>query len=379
MTHQSTKITTVAFSLPTGPATILRVPGVPAPGPAHQALFAAARRIDPGRAFVTGPGSTATALWAAQAGAAVTCWTDSAAEARALALTFEAAGLPAPRCVLQATFEGLTPAHYDQALIHLPRGRDRQTEALQLAAALLRERGRLTFVGAKNEGVKGAVQQAQAIFGHAGVVARKGGYHAGLAQRPAGPCPMPTVTYETHEVTVDGQPTYVVSAPGVFAGAQLDDGAAALIAGMHVIPGTPALDLGCGTGLVGLAALRRGASATLVDVSARAVASTRRTLAANGYPAAPVHLGCGAGPLDAGSVDAVLTNPPFHQGHGVDFEVAQWFVREAARVLRRGGTISLVANAFLHPYESWLKAHFIQVDVAWESPRFKVWTGVKGT
>jgi 16S rRNA (guanine1207-N2)-methyltransferase len=241
---------------------------------------------------------------------------------------------------------------------------------------MLREGGRLVFVGATNEGIKGAVKQAKAIFGQAGIVARKGGYHAGLAQRPRGAFPLPAVNYAGYDIIVDGHPTRLVSCAGAFARDRLDAGAAALVAGMQVTAGRRVLDLGCGTGLAGLAALRRGAEVTLVDVSARAAASTQRTLAANGYPDAAVHLACGAAPIAPATMDSVVTNPPFHRGHGVDFEVAQLFVRESARVLKAGGKVYLVANAFLQ-YDPWLKASFSRVDIAWEDRQFRVWEGVK--
>ncbi len=359
--------------LPDGPAMLARLPGVPEPDPATDALLQAARRVTGERVFVMGPGATATALWAARQGGVVTYWTANVAEAASLEASFKLnRHLTRPRVVLQADFARLPPASWAMALVHLPRGRVLQHEALALSAALLQPGGRLVFVGATREGVKGAHKEARRLFGHAGIVVRKGGYHAGLAVRPDGAFPMPEVVYKTRSIVMDGVATQVVSCPGVFAGDRLDDGAAALIAGMVIEPETDVLEIGCGTGLPGLAALRRGAEVTLGDVSARAVASAQRTLAANGYPDAPVLLSQGAGAVPDRQFATVITNPPFHQGHGVDFEVARGFVREAARVLRYGGHLYLVANAFLK-YEPWLRENFASVDIAWDDHRFRVW------
>lgn len=362
--------------LPDGPISIVRLPGVPEPGAGHAALFAAARQVTANRVFIAGPGATATALWAARAGAAVTYWTENAAEGQSLIASLAHNCLPAAQCLIQADFAGLQPATCDAAFLHLPRGREMQAEALRLAAAMLRPGGRLVFVGATQEGVKSALQQARALFGQAGIVVRKGGFHAGLAQRPAGDFPLPDIQRTNGTIVVDGIQTHLVSYTGAFAPDRLDDGAAALIAGMQIPAGASVLDLGCGTGLVGLAALRRGANVILTDVSARAVLSAQETLAANGYPDVPVAHACGAATVETASLDIVVTNPPFHQGHGLHFETAQFFIEEAARVLKAGGKLYLVANAFLG-YEPWLRACFARVQQVWNDRRFRVWEATK--
>ncbi len=362
------------YRLPDGPATLVRRPGVHKAGKANDILLQAARRVEAGPVLILGPGAAATALWAAHQDTAVTYWTENLAEAQSVEDSFKANALPPPKICFGADFADLQPGHYALALCHMPRGSALQTEILQLAAALLQPGGRLVFVGATREGIKGVLKEARAIFRRAGIVIRKGGYHAGLARRPGGTFPPPTVSYTTHNITVDDTPTRLVSCPGVFAGDRLDDGAAALIAGMVITPGSQVLDLGCGTGLVGLSAVRAGAQVTCVDVSARAVETTRRTLAANDVPNARVCASCGAEAVYGQAFDTVVTNPPFHKGHGVDFEVARMFIADAARVLRPGGNLYLVANAFLR-YQPWLTEHFSRVKVVWQDKRFQVWEG----
>lgn len=370
------KLHNTTYTLPDGPIVITRLPGVPEPGPGHTALFAAARHVRVTRAFVAGPGATATALWAARGGAVVTCWTENAAEGHSLKASFVHNRLPAVQCFVQMDFAGLESETCEAAFLHLPRGRDMQVEALHLAAAMLHPGGRLVFTGATDEGVKSALQQARAILGQAGIVVRKGGYHAGLAHRPDGDFPFPTIGRSERDIVVDSIATRLVSYTGVFAPNRLDDGAAALIAGMQIPSGARVLDLGCGTGLVGLAALRRGARVTLMDISARAVRSAQETLAANGFNNIPVAHACGVATTETATFDVVITNPPFHQGHGLHFETTQFFIEEAARVLRAGGRLYLVANAFLG-YEPWLRAHFGKVQQVWNDRRFCVWEGIK--
>ncbi len=366
----------MTYSLPDGPVDVAQLPGVPEPGPGQVALCDAARHVSAKHIFVAGPAATTTALWAARAGATVTYWTENAAEGQVLEASFRRNALPGPHSFVQADFAGMERASCEVALIHLPRGKALQDELLRLAAAMLVPAGRLIFVGATNEGVKGARQLVQSLFGQAGIVARKGGYHAGLAQRPAGDFPFPAIHRTVRDVTVAGVPTRVVSYSGAFAAERLDDGAAALIAGMKIASGAQVLDLGCGTGLVGLAALRQGVQVVLTDVSARAVISARETLAANGYPDVPVVHTCGAAGIPAATFDTVVTNPPFHQGHGIHFAVARLFIQEAARILKADGTLYLVANAFLN-YAPWLQERFRDVRLVWQDKRFHVWGGRK--
>lgn len=362
--------------IPGGAVTVVRAPGVPPAEDATRSLLRAVRQLDGGRSFVMGPGATATALWAARSGAEVTCWTENLAEAQTLSASFAEAGEAPPRLFVQADYTGLPLETFDVALVHLPRGREIQDETFAAASAVLRTGARLYFVGATREGVRSAIERAQETLGQVGVLARKGGHHACVARRPEGPFPLPEVRYQEQKVTLEKVPTRLFGTAGVFAPDRLDEGATSLIAALDVEPGKRILDLGCGTGAVALAALRQGGIVTAVDVSARAVESARRTLDANGYPGSDVRLSVGAEAVTGETFDVVVTNPPFHRGHKVDLEVVRLFVEDAAQVLRPGGRLYLVANAFLK-YETELREHFEEVETVWENKRFRVWRGIR--
>lgn len=273
--------------------------------------------------------------------------------------------------------EGLAPASFDLALCHLPRGRDVQRELIRGGARVLRPGGRFYFVASVNVGIKGAVAYARELFGRCGVVRQKKGYHVAMTVRPDEMDP-PSLRagYVTHTVVLDGVETSLVSKPGVFAWDRLDEGTARLIDSMAVSAGDRVLDLGCGTGLAGLAAARRIPHGTvvLVDSDLRAVRSARYTLEANDIPNADVRLSDGVSRIISQEpFDVVIINPPFHQGREVDYNVAHQFVRDSRRILRPGGRLFLVANRFIG-YDDLIRQTFGNVDIAYEGSGYHVLT-----
>jgi 16S rRNA (guanine1207-N2)-methyltransferase len=69
--------------------------------------------------------------------------------------------------------------------------------------------------------------------------------------------------------------------------------------------------------------------------------------------------------------DAVVCNPPFHQGRADLPELGRAFIAQAARALLPHGRLLLVANRHL-PYEATLAAHFEQVRTLVIQDGFKV-------
>lgn len=148
----------------------------------------------------------------------------------------------------------------------------------------------------------------------------------------------------------------VVEGPGTFSAGHLDVGTALLV---DVVggeapppPGSLIADLGSGNG-VALASVASawtdpGLRWLAVDSSDLAVAATRSTWHRNGLPGAfdAVAADGFAGIADE-SVDVVVTNPPFHQGHAVDPDLTDHLLADAARVLRRDGRAYIVVQRHL--------------------------------
>ncbi|MGD2166271.1 MAG: methyltransferase, partial [Anaerolineae bacterium] len=270
--------------------------------------------------------------------------------------------------------EDLDPAFFDLVLCHLPRGREVQRQLIRGAARVLRPKGRFIFVANTHVGVKGCVEYARDLFGRCGVVRRKKGYHVAMTVRPDGMEPPSSLdTYSRRVIRLDGTDVTLVSKPGVFAWDRLDEGTERLIDVMEVGRRDRVLDLGCGTGLAGLAAARRAreGKVVLVDSDLRAVRSARRTLEANGMSNGHVLLSDGVAELFDKTFDVVISNPPFHQGREVSFQVARQFVRDARRVIRPGGRLFLVANRFIG-YDDLMRQVFGNARVAYADPSYHV-------
>lgn len=69
--------------------------------------------------------------------------------------------------------------------------------------------------------------------------------------------------------------------------------------------------------------------------------------------------------------DAVVMNPPFHIGQSTDVGLGKAFIQSAARALRLGGKLYLVANRQL-PYEAELEAAGLAWRKVGEHPTFKL-------
>lgn len=140
----------------------------------------------------------------------------------------------------------------------------------------------------------------------------------------------------TYELALGGQQLVIQSEPGIFSPRGLDPGTREMLQIIRAEPGQRFLDLGCGAGVVSLAASQVwGCQVTAVDVSARALRLTRQNA-----PAAEVLASDGFSALRGRTFDLIASNPPYH----TDFAVAKGFIEGAYRHLAPGGWLYLVVK-----------------------------------
>ncbi|GAA2918361.1 methyltransferase [Streptomyces argenteolus] len=140
------------------------------------------------------------------------------------------------------------------------------------------------------------------------------------------------------------------------------------------------VDLGCGNGVLGLSASLANpeASVTFIDESYQAVASAEATFRANARPDAQADflVGDGMADLPAGSVDLVLSNPPFHSHQAVSDATARTMFHGARAALRPGGELWVVGNRHLG-YHTQLRRTFGNCTTVAGDPKFVVLRAVK--
>jgi 16S rRNA (guanine1207-N2)-methyltransferase len=140
-----------------------------------------------------------------------------------------------------------------------------------------------------------------------------------------------------------GRLIYAYSRPSVFSHRRLDSGARTLIKTMTITPGMQMLDLGCGSGAVGLAALCRAENVHVlaVDSNPRALECALRGAAKNGLTGLDTALDATGESIPADQFDLVLANPPYFS----HYRIAELFLHTAYRALKPGGIVNVVTKA----------------------------------
>jgi 16S rRNA (guanine1207-N2)-methyltransferase len=165
-----------------------------------------------------------------------------------------------------------------------------------------------------------------------------------------GPSPWP-LDYRLPEGVGAVSGRTVVNHAGIFCADRLDIGTRFLLENLPERPDASRIvDLGCGNGVLGLAAALTHPDAEIVctDESYQAVASAEDTFRANGLADRAVFTAADAlGAVEPGSADLVLNNPPFHSHQATTDATAWRMFQQARKALAPGGELWVVGNRHL--------------------------------
>ncbi len=183
---------------------------------------------------------------------------------------------------------------------------------------------------------------------------------------------------EKKEFPVELADLKLISLPGVFSHGRLDEGTALMLQNMPRIKPSKVrnrrvLDMGCGTGIIGLSLLKQHSDleVTFCDVNAMALEATRRGLIANDMQGQVYASDMWSDITDR--FDLIISNPPFHTGQKTDYELADRFIRQAKKHLKRSGELRIVANRFLKCPDI-IEATFGHCERIAETGKFCIWS-----
>jgi 16S rRNA (guanine1207-N2)-methyltransferase len=144
------------------------------------------------------------------------------------------------------------------------------------------------------------------------------------------------------EVTIGDLTLRLHTAPGLFSPNGADAGTLAMLSLIEFSPDDKVLDLGCGYGLVGIAAAKYVSPARvyLLDNDAKAVEAARANAARNGVPGVTVELSDGFKNTRETDFTKIISNPPYH----ADFSVPKHFIEKGFNRLRIGGSMWMVTK-----------------------------------
>lgn len=269
------------------------------------------------------------------------------------------------------------PAQATDVLLFLPKAKPRFQQLLQTLLQALPAAATVWVAGENSGGIKSAQKTLAERFSDVTKVANA--KRCGLIRCRE---PLPADAYvgsvemaaQATAAQIVFQQWQLASLPGLFNKGEVDSGTQLLLAHLPALRGH-VLDIGCGGGVISLAALAAGAESVLaVDNSAVALAAAQKTfdlnnaknvelLASDVFSDVPRSIG--------GSFDFILSNPPFHSGTSTNYQPAQQLIEDSRRYLKPGGRLFLVANRHL-AYEQWLEASFKRWEVLEQRNGFKV-------
>jgi len=180
-----------------------------------------------------------------------------------------------------------------------------------------------------------------------------------------------------YEDTLRRMPLKFWTDHGVFSRGHTDPGTEEIITAMDLTGARRILDLGCGYGIIGIAAalLAPEAQVVLTDPNTRAVELARRNIETNLVTNAEVRPGENFDPVLDEQFDVILTNPPIRTGNAVVFAL----IAGAAKHLVPGGRCYLVARTKqgARTFAGEMTRHFATVTQAGQGSGYRVYLGVK--
>lgn len=278
---------------------------------------------------------------------------------------------------LEAARADVTPTvageGYDGALVLCGKHKGENENNIAEALQRVRTGGTIVIAGGKEDGIQ-SLRKRIDRFGFGGDHAPK--YH-GVAfwfTRPVDVAE-PVQVLSARAIRVEGRFT---AAAGMFSHDRIDEGSELLATRIPEDFRGHAADFGAGWGYFSVLLAERAPGLKGIDLfeaDYNALEAAKGNMAEN-CPDVPARFYwqdlTAEQPRD--HYDLIVMNPPFHEGHAADHGLGAAMIRMAAKSLKAGGRLLLVANRGL-PYEPVLKEAFKDSGEVCRNARFKVLWG----
>lgn len=268
-------------------------------------------------------------------------------------------------------FPSITP---DQVIIFVPKSKELLRYILHVVVSHLTQGQSIFLVGEKKGGVERAAKQ---LLDYGKTIKLDSARHCQLWQTKIDKTEQlqPLEQWvQQYTVEVAQNSLTVCALPGVFSQRQLDVGTAVLLPYLEQIKSGKLADFGCGAGVLSasLAQLNPQNKIYAMDVDAFALCSTEMTFRLNGLNPDQLQLCAVTSIHDAPSdLDAIVSNPPFHQGIHTDYAASEGLCTTAKKHLKTNGELWIVANRFLN-YPVLIEQAFGQCQIKADQQGFKV-------
>ena len=268
-------------------------------------------------------------------------------------------------------------AQYDALLVFVPKAKEELKFTLAALTPLLEKGGDIFLVGEKKGGVASAAKQLASLGEDASKI--DAAKHSQLWHVTLEQAVKPFVLsdwFEDYTIKIAETDLILSCLPGVFSYGRLDEGTALLLEHLPKKLRGRVLDFACGNGVIGLVAKQRWPEIELeqVDVSWLALECARRGAQLNGLET-KVYASDGWSEVQ-GRVNAVLTNPPFHEGVKTAYDTTENFIAQSPQKLSKSAPVFLVANNFLR-YPALIEKSLGSCKVVAENARFRVYSAYR--
>ena len=157
------------------------------------------------------------------------------------------------------------------------------------------------------------------------------------------PSPKSELKFRMIKTYLRGKPFRFLTATGVFSKKRIDLGTKVLVKHMLLPEKGYVLDIGCGYGVIGIAAavFNPNLYVIMVDVNKRAVRLAKRNIKINGISNAEVRRGNLYEPVRNMLFDCILSNPPISAG----MATVKTIITEAPKYMTNGATLQMVVKS----------------------------------